>query len=99
MQFDKFTLKSQEALQAAQSIAEQNGHQEINPEHLLKALLDQPEGAVVAVLQKMGVSLPALQADMDGLLAQLPKVSGSGFGQVYASQKFKKVLDFPSHSG
>jgi ATP-dependent Clp protease ATP-binding subunit ClpB len=93
MQFDKFTLKSQEALQAAQSIAEQNGHQEINPEHLLKALLDQPEGAVVAVLQKMGVSLPALQADMDGLLTQLPKVSGSGFGQVYASQKFKKVLD------
>ena len=93
MQFDKFTLKSQEALQASQSLAEQNGHQEIKPEHLLKALLDQPEGAVVAVLQKMGVNIHALQAEANGLLEQLPKVSGSGFGQVYGSQQFKKVLD------
>ncbi|MBE9521524.1 MAG: ATP-dependent chaperone ClpB [Proteobacteria bacterium] len=93
MQFDKFTLKSQEALQASQSLAEQNGHQEIKPEHLLKALLDQHEGAVVPVLQKMGVNLQALQAEANGLLDQLPKVSGSGFGQVYGSQQFKKVLD------
>jgi ATP-dependent Clp protease ATP-binding subunit ClpB len=93
MQFDKFTLKSQEALQASQSLAEQSGHQEIKPEHLLKALLDQSEGAVVPVLQKMGVNLPALQAEAEDLLEQLPKVSGSGFGQAYASQQFKKVLD------
>ncbi len=93
MQFHKFTLKSQEALQASQSLAEQNGHQEIKPEHLLKALLDQPEGAVVPVLQKIGVNLPALKAEADGLLGQLPKVSGSGFGQVYGSQQFKKILD------
>jgi len=93
MQQDKFTLKSQEALQNSQRIAEQNGQQEILAEHLLKALLDQPEGVVVPILQKMGVSPPEIGSEVDRLLANLPKVSGSGFGQVYLSQSLKKTLD------
>ena len=93
MQFDKFTIKSQEAIQESQSIAERNGHQEIKPEHLLTALLEQKDGVIIPVLQKMGVNLASLKDDAKHLIDNLPKVSGSGFGQVFASQSFTKVLD------
>jgi len=93
MQFDKFTIKSQEAIQESQNIAERNGQQEIKPEHLLAALLAQQDGVIIPVLQKMGVNLGSLKKDAEQLIAGLPKVSGSGFGQVYASQPFKKILD------
>ena len=93
MQFDKFTIKSQEAIQESQNIAERNGHQEIKPEHLLLPLLEQKDGVITPVLQKMGVTLASLKDDAKILIDNLPKVSGSGFGQVYASQPFKKVLD------
>ena len=93
MQFDKFTIKSQEAIQASQNIAEKNGQQEIMPEHLLLPLLEQKDGAVIPVLQKMGGNLAALKDDAHQLISNLPKVSGSGFGQVYLSQPLKKVLD------
>jgi len=53
MQLDKFTLKSQEAIQNAHNLAQNGGNQEIQPEHLLKVILEQPEGVVVPVLQKM----------------------------------------------
>jgi ATP-dependent Clp protease ATP-binding subunit ClpB len=93
MQFDKFTLKSQEAIQESQANAERNGHQEIKPEHLLAALLEQKDGVIIPVLQKMEINLSSLQAEAAKLLENLPKVSGAGFGQVYASPQFKKVLD------
>jgi ATP-dependent Clp protease ATP-binding subunit ClpB len=93
MQFDKFTLKSQEAIQESQSMAERFGQQEIKPEHLLTALLEQQDGVIIPVLQKMGVDLASLKNEAKKLIDNLPKVSGSGFGQVYASQPFKKVLD------
>ena len=57
MQLDKFTLKSQEAIQTALNHAQDNGNQEIQPEHLLKAILEQPGGVVAPVLQKMGIQL------------------------------------------
>jgi ATP-dependent Clp protease ATP-binding subunit ClpB len=93
MQFDKFTIKSQEAIQESQSIAERSGHQEIKPEHLLGAVLEQKDGVITPVLQKMGINLTSLIDDAKHLIDKLPKVSGSGFGQVYASQEFKKILD------
>ena len=93
MQFDKFTIKSQEAIQESQTIAERLGHQEIKPEHLLSVLIEQKDGVIIPVLQKMEVNLPALKAEAERLLENLPKVSGGGFGQVYASQQFKKTLD------
>ena len=55
MQFDKFTLKSQEAIQTAQRLAQDLDHQEIQVAHLAKAILTQPEGIVVPVLKKMGI--------------------------------------------
>ncbi len=93
MQFDKFTMKSQEALQAAQSLADQLGHQELQPEHLLKVLLEEREGVIAPTLQKLGVSREALVAEMDALLGRLPKVSGPGAGQTYASPAFRRLLD------
>ncbi|MDX1776685.1 MAG: Clp protease N-terminal domain-containing protein, partial [Desulfobulbales bacterium] len=67
MQFDKFTLKSQEAIQECQSSAERNGNQEIKPEHLLAVLLEQKDGVVIPVLQKMEVNVPALSDDAKNL--------------------------------
>jgi ATP-dependent Clp protease ATP-binding subunit ClpB len=93
MQLDKFTLKSQEAIQAAQSLAQNNGNQEIHPEHLLKAILEQPEGVVVPVLKKMGVDPSIILSETNQLIEQLPKVSGGGAGQTYASQVLQKLLD------
>ncbi len=81
MQFDKFTLKSQKAIQAAQQLAQDNNHQEIQTSHLAKAILTQPEGIVVPVLQKMGIDPSLALMDLNQLLEKLPKVSGQGVGQ------------------
>jgi len=93
MQFDKFTVKSQEALQSAQNIAAENGQQEIVAEHLLAAILRQPEGIIGSVLRKMGVDPGAVLAETEQAMGRMPKVSGAGFGQVYLSPKLKKTLD------
>jgi ATP-dependent Clp protease ATP-binding subunit ClpB len=93
MQLDKFTLKSQEAIQAAQQLAQNNGNQELQPEHLLKAILEQPEGVVVPVLQKMGITPSVVLAETNQLINHLPKVTGSGASQTYASQHFRNLLD------
>ncbi len=93
MQFDKFTVKSQEALQNAQNLASSKGHPELQPEHLLKSLLDQPDGVVIPVLQKMEISPELVRSEIDSLLGKLPQVSGGGAGQVYASARFRKMLD------
>jgi ATP-dependent Clp protease ATP-binding subunit ClpB len=76
MRFDKLTLKSQEALSEAQSLATGRGHSQITPAHLLRALLAQPEGSTIPILQKIGVPLDALQAKLEQRLASLPKVHG-----------------------
>jgi ATP-dependent Clp protease ATP-binding subunit ClpB len=93
MRFDKFTLKAQEALQEAQALAEKHEHQQVEPEHLLLALLQQSEGIVPQVFQKLGVSLPPLLSQLEEELKKIPKVYGGGVGQVYISPRLKKVLD------
>ena len=93
MQFDKFTLKSQEAIQTAQRLAQDLGHQEIQVAHLAKTILTQPEGIVVPVLKKMGIDPSLVLMDLNHLLEKLPKVSGQGAGQSYASRDLKKILD------
>ncbi len=92
MQFDKFTLKSQEAIQEAQRLAQNKGHQQIKPEHLLKALLSQPEGIVPSVLKKMGVQIPAITSELDLELDKIPRVSGAG-AQIYLSQELNQVFE------
>jgi ATP-dependent Clp protease ATP-binding subunit ClpB len=82
MRFDKLTIKSQEALSEAQSRAGARGHSEIQPAHLLVALLSQPEGSTVPVLQKLGVALDRLRGEVEKLLEGLPKVSGGAQPQL-----------------
>ena len=82
MRFDKLTIKSQEALGEAQTLAGSRGHSEIQPAHLLRALLGQPEGSTVPVLQKLGIRIDSLQGDVEQLLEKLPKVSGGAQAQL-----------------
>ena len=93
MQFDKFTLKSQEAIQNAKQLAEQFANQEIQPAHLIKAIIEQPEGVVVPVLQKMGVDPAIILGEINQIIEQLPKVSGAGAGQAYLSAQCRSVID------
>jgi ATP-dependent Clp protease ATP-binding subunit ClpB len=93
MQLDKFTLKSQEAIQTAQTLAQNNANQELQPAHLLKAILEQPEGVVVPVLKKIGVEPAVILSETNQIIDNLPKVSGAGAGQSYASQDFRNLMD------
>jgi ATP-dependent Clp protease ATP-binding subunit ClpB len=74
---NKFTRKTQEAIGGAQAAGRDAGHTEIAPEHLLRALLEQPEGVVNGVLERIGVDLGALRRRVDDELAKLPQVSGA----------------------
>src|SRR5262245_48119821 len=91
IRFDKFTLKAQEALQAAQSHATENGNPQITPDHLLWALVQQKDGVVLPVLQKLGANLQTLGRDLGASVAKLPKVQGQG--EVYVSPALNKVLE------
>lgn len=93
MQFDKFTVKSQEAIQRAQQLASDNNNQEIHIAHLIKAILEQPEGIVVPVLQKIGITPSTLLGKVHLIIDQIPKVSGSGAGQSYISPQVKDILE------
>jgi ATP-dependent Clp protease ATP-binding subunit ClpB len=93
MRFDKFTLKSQECVQSAQQRAENLGHQQIEPEHLLRFIVEQKEGVIPPILGKLGINQNQLIQDIDAVLQRLPSVSGAGAGQVYISPRAKAVLD------
>ncbi|MFH1092363.1 MAG: ATP-dependent chaperone ClpB [Pseudomonadota bacterium] len=92
MRLDKLTIKSQEAVQAAQSLADGRGHQIIEPLHLAKALLQQPEGTVRPILQKLGVSPGVLLTEIDRDIDKLPQVQGAAM-QSYMGPELKKVFD------
>ena len=92
IKWDKFTVKSQEALQVAQGSAAENGNPEVLPLHLMAALLEDKEGVVRPVLEKVGVSVPQLQGAVNAAIARLPKVQGSA-QQPVVGQALTKVLD------
>jgi ATP-dependent Clp protease ATP-binding subunit ClpB len=91
MRLDKLTIKSQEALAEAQSLGAERGHSEIQPAHLLRALLGQTEGSTVPVLQKLGVPIDALQSELENRIAQIPKVTGGAQPQL--SRRLGAVVD------
>jgi len=93
MRFDKFTIKSQELIQDAQSLASRQGHQQIEPEHLLAAMLKETDGIAGAMLRKLGVSPGEVNREVTGALKKLPSVSGGGMGDVYLSARSKAVLE------
>ena len=76
MRFDKFTEKAQEALVAAQAAAKEHNHGQVEAEHLLLALLSQPDGIPAAVLSRMGIGVGPLRAQVEQALARQPKVYG-----------------------
>ena len=92
IRWDKFTVKSQEAMQNASTLAAQNGNPELLPIHLLAVLLDDREGIIVPVLQKIGVPTDRLHQDADRAVNALPKVSGSS-AQPGMSNALQKVVD------
>ncbi len=90
MRMDKYTVKSQEALGQAQRLGQNMGHQEITPEHLLAALIEQEGGIVAPILVKLGVDPRALGGAITPAIEKLPKVSG---GEVFLGGRIKNILD------
>lgn len=93
MNFQKFTIKSQEAVQAAQEIAASYSNQAIEPEHLLAALVQDTDGVVFSILQKIGTNLKYIQIKVNEAIEKLPKVSGAGVGNQYISQNLIQLFD------
>ncbi|HOI42590.1 MAG TPA: ATP-dependent chaperone ClpB [Elusimicrobiales bacterium] len=90
IRFDKFTIKAQEAVQSSEHQAEKRGHQQVEPLHLLLALLEQHEGLIPDVIRKLGARPEALADEAERACERLPKVSG---GERYFSSGLKKVLE------
>jgi ATP-dependent Clp protease ATP-binding subunit ClpB len=91
MRFDKFTIKSQELIQQAQGLASEQHNQQIEPEHLLAAMLSEKDGIAVSVLRKLGISPQAVSQELMLAINRLPKVSGGM--DVYISSRTKTVLE------
>jgi ATP-dependent Clp protease ATP-binding subunit ClpB len=92
IKWDKFTVKSQEAIQAAQGLAAENGNPEVLPLHLMAALLEDKEGVVLPVLEKLGVAVQQLLSSTTAAIDKLPKVQGSA-AQPGLGNALTKVLD------
>ncbi len=90
MNYENFTIKVQEALQESSSIANKNDNAEISPEHLLQALLEQQDGLIVPVVERIGVNANELNTRVKELIKANPKVSGAA--QVYFSSSLQKII-------
>ena len=93
MRFDKLTIKSQEAVQHAQALAEKRNHQAVDVEHLLMALLGQKEGVVLALLQKLDIPASSLLDRLQRALDRVPQVTGAGAGQTFITPRLKKAIE------
>lgn len=90
MDYEQFTLKTQDALQNASALAQKNDHSEIGLEHLLSSLLSQQDGIVPPIVERVGVNVQSLQKQVDDLLSSYPKVTGNT--QMRLSDAVQKVL-------
>ena len=93
MDFEKFTDRAKGFVQAAQSLALREGHQQFGPDHLLKVLLDDPEGMSAGLIQRAGGRPGDALAAVERALAKRPKVSGGGAGQIYLAPELARVFD------
>src|SRR5437763_15013085 len=93
MNFEQFTERARGFVQSAQTLAVREGHQQFTPEHILKVLLDDEEGLAAGLIERAGGGAREALATTEGVLAALPKVSGSGAGQVYLAQPTAKVFE------
>lgn len=93
MNFDKYTERSRGFVQSAQSLALREGHQQFSTLHLLKVLLDDSEGLAAGLIDRAGGNSRTILKSTEEALAKLPKVSGSGAGQVYLAPDLARVFD------
>ena len=99
MNFDKYTDRSRGFVQSAQSLAQREGHQQFAPEHLLKVLLDDPEGLASGLIDRAGGDSRAALSAVEAALAKRPQVSGGGAGQVYLDPALARVFDAAEKAG
>src|SRR5512142_2108210 len=95
MRFDRFTERAQEAAQRAAEIIQRYGHNQIDTEHILLALIEQPGGVIPQILEKMNVSPDALVERIDATLRASPKANifGGGAGQIFITPRVKRIID------
>ena len=93
MRLDKFTIKAQEAILEAHNSAKNYDHQQVEPEHLLLSLLQQTDGLVPPLLKKLGTEPDSLIPNLHNALEKIPKVYGSGGGQVHISPRSDNILN------
>ena len=96
MDFDKYTERARGFVQSAQSLALREGHQRFTPSHLLKVLLDDPEGLAAGLITSAGGDAKAALLAAEASLAKLPKVEGSGAGQLYMAPELARVFEAAS---
>ncbi|MFZ3352920.1 MAG: ATP-dependent chaperone ClpB [Xanthobacteraceae bacterium] len=99
MNFEKFTDRSRGFVQSAQSLAQREGHQQFSTEHLLKVLLDDPEGLAAGLIDRSGGNSRQALAAVEAELNKRPKVSGAGAGQVYLDPALARVFDAAEKAG
>ena len=93
MDFDKYTERSKGFVQAAQTLAQRRGHQQLTPEHLLKVLLDDKEGLAANLIRAAGGDPKSVLAATETALDKLPRVEGSGSGQVYMAPPTARLFE------
>ncbi|CAL8975923.1 Chaperone protein ClpB [Rhodoplanes serenus] len=93
MNFDKYTDRSRGFVQSAQALALREGHQQFAPEHLLKVLIDDPEGLASGLIQRAGGNARQVATAVETALKKRPKVAGSGAGQLYIDPALARVFD------
>jgi len=95
MRFDRFTERAQEAAQRAAEIIQRYGHNQIDTEHILLALIEQPGGVIPQILEKLSVSADALTDRLDATLRASPKANifGGGAGQIFITPRVKRIID------
>ena len=95
MRFDRFTERAQDAAARSYEILQRYGHNQVDTEHLLLALLEQPDGVVSQLLEKLSIPIEPLRQKVDELLRNSPRsaVYGGGAGQVFITPRVKRVID------
>jgi ATP-dependent Clp protease ATP-binding subunit ClpC len=95
MRFDRFTERAQEAAQRAAEIIQRYGHNQIDTEHILLALIEQPQGVISQLLEIMSVSSDTLTERLDYILRTSPKANifGGGAGQIFITPRVKRIID------
>ncbi|MFA9490441.1 MAG: ATP-dependent Clp protease ATP-binding subunit [Anaerolineales bacterium] len=95
MRFDRFTERAQDAAQRAAEIIQRYGHNQIDTEHILLALIEQPQGVITQILEKLNIDIEELSDKIDAQLRSSPKANiyGGGAGQIFITPRVKRVVD------